>query len=162
MAAAGAALCALVAVSVLRPSPEEERIDDFRQTLLEREARDMTEEERREFREQWQRFSPETRRAIFTEVARTRLDEMRQETKALTADERSARLQSALNEMRQRRGQLSSEQKARVRERISSAEGQEMVRHVMSFYQTELTARERAELDPLVHEWLDQMERMMR
>ena len=157
-----ALLGGLAVVNVLRPSPEEKAAGDFRQTLLDRDAGDMSEEERRALREQWQRFSPETRQAVFTEVARVRLEEMRSRTRDLTPAERSARVQEALAEMRQRRAHLSEEQKSRVRERISSTEGREMVQHVLSFYQTELTARERAELDPLVHEWLDQMERMMR
>ena len=37
---------------------------------------------------------------------------------------------------------------------LTAAEGKEMVRHVLDFYLTEFTARERAEMDPLVHAWL--------
>jgi len=160
--AACALLGGLVALSVLRPSPEEKEADSFQQLLLDGRAREMNDDERKALREQWQRFSPETRRAVFTEVARARLEEMRRQTESLTAEQRTARIQQALNEMRGRREQLTPEQKARVKERLTSTEGQEMVRHVMSFYQTELTARERADLDPLVHEWLRRMERMVR
>ena len=47
-----------------------------------------------------------------------------------------------------------------MRERLESPAGKEAVKNVLDFYQSELKARERAELDPLVHEWLYQAEQL--
>jgi len=160
--AAVSALAALIAVNVLRPSPEDEVANTFADTVLNRDPGQWTEDERRELRNQWEQFSPETREAVFTEIARARLEEMRERTRGLSPEQRATRIQEAISQMRARRRQLSPERKARVQERMASPEGQEMVRNVLEFYQTELTAKERAEMDPLVREWFRSMEEDLR
>ena len=57
---------------------------------------------------------------------------------------------------------MTAAQKAQLREQLTSAQGREMVQTVMTFYQTELTARERAELDPLAQAWMAQAEELFR
>lgn len=152
----------LVTLSVLRPDPQEREATAFTQSLLAREPGVLSADERDELREQWERFSPETRQRVFLEVARDRLERMREHTRDLTPEQRSERIDEALLRMRQSRERWSEQQRTRVRERLATPEGREMVRNVLEFYQAELTSRERAEMDPLVHEWLYQLEHAMR
>ena len=88
------------------------------------------------------------------------LDEMRAETTGLTPAEREERIRQAVLEMRRQRERLSSTEQAHIRQRLQDPQTREMVKQVMGFYREELTARERAELDPLLQEWLVQLERL--
>lgn len=159
--AAAAALVLLLAVivgGVLTPSPEEEEgVAAFTTDVLAADPQSLPRARREALRQQWERFSPETRRAVFTEVARTRLEAMREHTRGLTPEQRAARIAEAVAQMRTRRRLLDPTERARIRGRLTSQDGREMVDHVLRFYQTELSAKERAELDPLVHEWLAQL-----
>ena len=161
LAVAVAGLVALVAWSALRPSPEEKRASAFVDAVSAEEHGTLTREQQEELRRQWQNFSPESRKRIFSQVARQRLDEFREKTEAMGPDERSRAIQKALADMRKHRQQIAASERARRRERLSSDEGKELVRNVLDFYQSELTARERADLDPLVHEWLYQVDLLM-
>jgi hypothetical protein len=156
-------LLLLVAVGVLFRAPEEERrARDFTELALAREPGALSREEREELRRQWERFSPETRTAVLRNVARGRLAQFRAEARQLPAEARRERIREA-TEMLQRQParDLPAERREAVRARLASAEGQQLVREVLTFYQTELTAEERAELDPLVRAWLQQVEEMM-
>ena len=62
--------------------------------------------------------------------------------------------------MRERYKNLSDEEKQAARERMNSGEARVMIEKVMGFYQNELTAKERAELDPLMQEWFNQIENL--
>lgn len=158
-------LCLLGGVLVfhaLRPSPEEAREQDFTSRLMEMGGGRPPAEAREALRREWMAFPPESRSRIFRRVAGVRLDEFRQRTSGLSEEERLARIREAVVEMRRARSSLPEAERRRIRERMDSAEGREMVRHVMEFYREELTARERAEMDPLMHEWLARMEDVMR
>ena len=152
----------LITLSVLRPDPREREASAFTQSVLAREPGALTAAERDELRDQWERFSPETRRRVFQEVARDRLERMREQTRDLTPEQRREQIDEALRQMRQRRERWSEQQRIRVRERLATPEGREMVRNAVKFYQAELTSRERAEMDPLVHEWVYQLEHAIR
>lgn len=155
-----AALAGMIAWSVLRPSPEERQAADFSQTMLHRESGEVTVEEREEMRRQWERFSPETRRQIFYTVARNNLARMRDESAKLTPAERAARVQDEIRKLRQRRERVSDPERQRLHEAVAEHPEavREAVRTFMEFYSTELTARERAEFDPLVEEWFRMVE----
>ena len=157
-----AVVAALVVFSAMRPAPEDEASEDLQQAFMTGRLRDMNEDDRAAMRGQWRQLSPESRQAVFAGVARQRLEEMRRETAELTSEQRLLRIQKALADMRKRREALPLRERQHIRERLAAPEAQEMVRHVMTFYQTELTARERAELDPLLHEWLAQLELALR
>lgn len=151
---------ALVAIPALRPAKEPAPEALFADSILAARPQDMTPEQRDELRRQWEAFPPETRSRIFRTVATARLDAMRAETAGLTAAERAERIRQAVLEMRRHREQLSSAEQEHIRQRLQDPQTREMVKQVMGFYQEELTARERAELDPLLQEWLVQLERL--
>ncbi len=166
-----AGLAAMILMNVKEPAPEEREADAFTKVLLEAGARrragqelgappPISNAERDELRRQWQRFSPESRRKIFQEVARQRLREMRAEIAGVPPEERTRRIAKAVEQMRSQRRKLSGAEQEQMREQLRSSEGKEMVRNILGFYQNELTAVERAELDPLVHEWLYQIEEL--
>ncbi len=159
---AGGVLAGLVVLHVLRPSPEERQAASLRDRLIAGGERNLPEDERQAFREEWERLSPATRKSIVTEVCRHRLEEMRRENVRLTPDERAERVRQAVDEMRRQRREISPAERAELKARLAAGETREMVRHILELYQTEFTARERAELDPLVHEWINQLEWEMR
>lgn len=157
-----AALLGLVLAGMLRPEPEPSPEDAFVQGLLQQPFAQSDAATREEMRRQWEEFPPEVRSRIFTNVARARLDTLRQELDGLGADERSERVRQALVEMRLRRQQLGPEDQRRIQERLATPEARQMVTAILGFYRDELTARERAELDPLLQEWLWQIEQLGR
>ncbi|MBN2451615.1 MAG: hypothetical protein JXR77_14600 [Lentisphaeria bacterium] len=162
IAAFSCLLVLFVVVAALRNAPEPTAADLFVQDVLERPAARATAEEREELRRQWERFSPETRERVFTEIARARLDEIRGEVSELTPEQRQARIRTAIEDMRRHRGGLSPQERQQIQKRLQDPETQAMVRRFMAFYREELTARERAELDPLVQEWLIQVDHLGR
>jgi hypothetical protein len=154
------AVVALVAIPALRPAPQPAPEDEFADSVLATRPQDLTPDQREQLRRQWESFPPETRARVFRAVATARLDEMRADVAGLTPAARSERIRTAVLEMRRRREQLSSAEQAHIRERLQDPQTREMVKQVMGFYREELTARERAELDPLLQEWLVQIERL--
>lgn len=155
-------LGALIGLSAWRRQPEERAVVDFTASVIDRGNEPLSTDEQSELRRQWERFSPQTRREVLRAIVRHELERFRAETAVLTPDERSRRIEDETRRLRTRRERLTPEQKARIRERLESDEGRDLVRQLLALHQTELTARERAELDPLLHEWLQQTERMMR
>jgi len=157
-----AALIGLVLFHGLRPSPEEQQAAALRDILVAGDGRFMDEEERQHLREQWQRLNPDTRRNIVTEVCRARIEQMREEQAHLSVAERRERIQQAVAELRRNRRNLSEAEKEQVKGRLALPETQDMVRHILNLYHTEFTPRESAEMDPLLHEWISQMEGALR
>jgi hypothetical protein len=152
----------LVVLHAARPSPEEKARASITSALIERDGEQPADEEsRRQMREQWQRLSPESRRLVFEEVARDRLNRFRERNADLSDEERRDRILKAVEEMREGRKKMTDEEKARARERLNSEEGRETVANVLNFFQTGMTARERAEYDPLIHEWVQGMQEMI-
>ncbi|MCK5801714.1 MAG: hypothetical protein KAI66_02730 [Lentisphaeria bacterium] len=154
-------LLGIVTFHILRLSPEEKEEQKFAELVLERTPGQMAKEAREQLREQWKSFPPESRRRIFRRVAKSRLEKARAETQNMNPEQRRARIKKTLEEMREQRSKLDPAERTRIRQRLESPEGKEMVRHMMDFYREELTARERAEMDPLMHEWLFQTQRIM-
>jgi len=146
--------------NIRRPPPEEKVAADFTEALASRNWRNMDEGQRQEFRGQWEQFSPETRKQVIFGLARRELGRFREETSTLSPEERSRRVQTAVLEIRRHRQQMPAGEQKELRERLESPAGQETVKNVLGFYQNELSARERAELDPLVREWLCQAEQL--
>ncbi len=160
LGAAAAALTAGLLLSILRPAREPPPEDRFVQDVIGHPYAQADPRTREALRRRWRSFPPETRRRIFEKIARARLDALRLETAKLSPAERSRRIQNALRAMRERRRRLTPQQRRAMQQRLRSPEAREMVRNVLHFYRNQLTARERAELDPLVHEWLRQLEQL--
>jgi hypothetical protein len=160
IALGAAAILALVAFHVLRPAARPTPEAEFTDAFLGARPQDVTPDQREQLRRQWESFPPETRARVFRAVATARLDEMRAATAGLPPAARAERIQEAILEMRRHRERLSAAEQAQVRQRLQSPQTQEMVKQAMSFYHQDLTARERAELDPLLQEWLVQIDRL--
>jgi endonuclease/exonuclease/phosphatase (EEP) superfamily protein YafD len=147
-------LVVAVAVSMMHPSEAEREEAELTQSILAHRPGQLPPEQREQWRSQWQNLTPESRDRVFRAIATARLDEFREESKGLSKEERQQRIQQRIDEIRQRRKQLTAAERQQLRERLSQQEAKEIVANVLEFYQDELSARERAELDPLIYEWL--------
>jgi hypothetical protein len=150
----------LVTIHALWPAKEPTAEAQFADSFLAVRPQDVTPDQREQLRRQWESFPPETRTRIFRTVATARLEEMRAEAAGLTPAARAERIRQAILEMRRHREQLPSAEQAHLRQRLQDPQTREIVKQMMGFYGEELTARERAELDPLLQEWLVQIERL--
>lgn len=158
LGAGASVLVGMMLWSISRPSPEEKAAVDFSRVLLAGNPESMTLEQRESLRRQWERFSPETRKEIFFRVSRENLARVRAETEKMSPEERRTRIDAEVRRLQARRQRLSEEERQEIRERLQTQEAREMVKAFMEFYSTEMTAKERAELDPLVNEWLTMVE----
>lgn|GEM_PF-3139619 len=153
-------LLGLVVFHAARPAPEANAEDDFAEALTATRPDQVTEAQREQLRQQWDTFPPEARARIFRTVAAGRLEEMRAETAGLTPEERGDRIRQAVEQMRRHRQQLSAKERDRIQQRLNDPQTRDLVRQAIDVYRQELTARERAELDPLLQEWLAQIEQL--
>lgn len=150
-------LAAMILLNVSHPQPVNKEAVAMSERLLAGDLANATPEEREQMRNQWERLSPDTQQMVFEEVAKGRLQEMRQEVAAVSEPERLARIEKAVQEMRQHRATMSEHERNETKNRLESPEGKQMIKRILDFYHSELTARERAEYDPLIHEWLLQV-----
>jgi acyl-CoA reductase-like NAD-dependent aldehyde dehydrogenase len=162
LAGTATVLVLLLVLNTFRASPEEREEAEVTQLVLQHDPENMQPEERERLREQWARLPEESRQRVFRAVAASRLDEFRQQTKTMNQGERQQLIQRRIVQMRQQRARLTSEQRRELGDELSREEAREVVGQVLSFYQDELSARERAELDPLVHEWIYHIESLVR
>ena len=139
---------------------EEKTVSVFSQPQLGNDLKNASEQERDALRKDWENLPKPTREKIIRQVMRGRLGEMRKKISGLTAEQRKARIDEDIEKMRERYKNLSDEEKQAARERMNSGEARVMIEKVMGFYQNELTAKERAELDPLMQEWFNQIENL--
>ena len=153
-AAAVVVLAVLLTWNIWRRPAEDPEARAFTTSLEGQDWRNMARGEREDMRRQWERLRPETRRAVMRSLVQKEIDKFREESAKLTPAERTARINDAIQKMRKNRREINDEDKQRLRERLSSADGKAMVKEVLNVYQTGFTARERAQLDPLVHEML--------
>lgn len=147
-------LAALLAFHVSRPSEEERRERDFAAVLLEDDSKAMGREMREQLREQWKSFPPETRRRLFNTIAQAKLDEAREGMAGMTPEQRRDRLAKVLIGMGKAHIDAEAKTDGGILAGLQSPEGMEMIGYMMEFYQQKLTQEERAELDPLLREWL--------
>jgi len=147
-------LAVLLTWNIWRRPTEDPEARAFTASLQGQDWRNMPRGERDDMRRQWERLRPETRRAVMRSLVQKEIDKFREESAKLTPEERTARINDAIQKMRERRRDVKDEDRQRMRERLSSEDGKAMVKEVLNVYQTGFTARERAQLDPLVHEML--------
>ena len=152
---AAALLALLLTWNLWHKPAEDPEARAFTESLQGQNWRSMPRGERDDMRRQWERLRPETRQAVIRSLLHTEIEKFREESAKLTPAERTARIDEAIKRMRDQRRDVSNEQKERMRERMNSEEGKAMVKEALNAYQTEFTARERAQLDPLVHEILN-------
>lgn len=159
VAAIVAVLAAMMAVNFIHHDPERAAVADLSARILQAEGgmRDATPAEREQVRQEFDRLSPAARDEVFRAVAHQRLTDLRKDLAGLQPSERAHKVQAAIDDMRRHREQLTPEERDQARTRLNSSDGQKMVKRMLDFYSQELTATERAELDPLVHEWLNQV-----
>lgn len=161
MVALIAALLAFAAYNALKPAETElDQVQMLGSMIIDEDWDDSTPEQRQQFRQQWDTLSPQAQQEVFNMVARHRIQQLRQQFAGLTQEERSAKIQKTLQQMRKQRESLPDDEREQLRERLNSEEGQRMVKAAMELYLTEFTAKERAEMDPLMHEWLFQIQEL--
>lgn len=149
----------LIAYSALRPDPEEQKILEMKTMMLEKKPGQMSKDEREEIRKMVDRLSPETRKKLIREVMRGRLEQMREETAKMTAEEKRAKVQEVVVKMRKRFSKMTPEQREKARERMNTPEGKERLAEGLDFFYREFTPEERQMLDPIVEEFTIQMGR---
>ncbi len=155
-------LAILLAVNAMRPSEEEQEVADISDAIMARDWENVTPEERQQFRKQWERMSPDTREKIWEQVSRQRLQQIRQKTAGMKPEDRVELIKKRVKKLRERHRNISDEERVRIKERLTSEDGKQMVRKMMNFYHKELSAKERAEMDPLLHEWMYQIQDLTR
>jgi hypothetical protein len=152
LVAAVALLAGLLAYSVLRPDPEEKEYQRLKGIILTDNRRD--DDSRREFREAMSRLSPETQKKLIREVMREQLHRAREEAQNWTDEQKAARVDELILEVRKNFAKLTGDQREEIRQNFQSDEGRERLRDSLDFYYQEFTAEERKNLDPLVGEFL--------
>jgi len=153
-AAAVVALAVLLTWNIWHRPAEDREARAFTTSLEGQDWKNLARNEREDMRRQWERLRPETRRAVMHSLVQKEIDKFREESAKLSPAERTARIDDAIKKMRGRQREVSDAEKQRIRERVNSEEGKAIVKEVLNVYQTDFTARERAQLDPLVHEML--------
>lgn len=149
------ALIAGVSVYLSRREPEDER---FVRLFDPASRHQFSEEERRELFEQWKRLDPETRRRISTEVFHRSVDRFREEFGRKSEAEQRAWVEAEVARAQERLARLSREDRATIQERLQTPEAREHLQHLFETYHEELSARERAMLEPLAREAIRQLE----
>ena len=149
----------LIAYSVLRPDPEEQKIAEMKNLMLSKRPGRMSGEEREEMRSMINKLSPGTRKKLIREVMRGRLDEMREGTKGLTEEQKREKIDKVVVGMRKRFSKMSPEQRDKARERMNTPEGKEQMGEALDFFYKEFTPAERQLMDPIVEEFTIQMGR---
>ena len=149
----------LIAYSVLRPDPEEQKINDMKTMMLSKKPGDMSKEERNDMRKMVDKLSPKTRKKLIREVMRGRLEQMREEMADMSEAQKREKIQKVVVKMRKRFSKMTPEQRDKARERMNTPEGKERMGEALDFFYQEFTPSERQLMDPLVEEFTIQMGR---
>ncbi len=158
---AGAALLALLAFAVYNSSrggaqKQDEELDPFKK-LLENPGK-LNKAEREELRFQWTRLSPEGRSKLSAALMRSQVEKLRAENAGLSQEQRIDKIRKKLERLRREREKSIRDAKAEAgRLLLSEEEVKKLVKQSLDIFQNELSAKERAELDPLVHEYIMQL-----
>lgn len=153
-------ICAALALfSIVRSSqekaPEHSENDGFAAMLKNPDK--LTEAEKNDLREKWGRLSPSTRTSIISSVLQERLEEFRKKISAMSRDERLDKIRKEVEGMRNHRMKAGAEEIGKAKELLAGLDTQKLVRDSLNMYQNETSSQERAEMDPLVHEYIQQI-----
>ncbi|OGV57373.1 MAG: hypothetical protein A2X49_01085 [Lentisphaerae bacterium GWF2_52_8] len=160
-AAMAAILIALILFSVSRSdgdSSENARLgeaDSFEKLL--RNPGKLSEKERESIKDQWQMLPPKTKTAIMVSSVQKSLEHLKEETKNLSKQERIEKIKKSVQKLQENRERSLSQNKEKARAMLSEIDVKKMVRDSLAAYQEGTDAEERAELDPLVHEYVYQL-----
>jgi hypothetical protein len=148
------AVLALAVIAVSRSSKVEEQPEDAAsfEKLLENPKK-MTPKEREDLKGQWNNLSPESQRKIGIATIRRGIDKFRKETANLDQGERLDRIRKETLRLRQDR----EKSIASAKDVLSGSNPENLMKDAMAVYQKDFSAQERAELDPLVHEYIFQL-----
>jgi hypothetical protein len=121
------------------------------------ESGKLNKAEREELRFQWTRLSTEGRtveRGLDAFASR----KLRAENAGLSQEQRIDKIRKKLERLRREREKSIRDAKAEAgRLLLSEEEVKKLVKQSLDIFQNELSAKERAELDPLVHEYIMQL-----
>jgi len=157
-AAVGVAVAGLLAFAIFHGMEEKDSSKDMPngfEKLLDN-PKSLTEKDKEDLRQQWSRLSPETKSHITVAVMRKSIEKFREETSKLTQEQRLEKIRQELQRLQRDREKILAEAKDKVQQ-ISDEEMQRIVKDSMGVYQKDLSAQERAELDPLAHEYIYQL-----
>jgi len=156
--AVGLAIAGLLAFAIFRGLEEKDASNDVPngfEKLLDN-PKSLTDKDKEDLREQWSRLSPETKSHMTVAVMKKSIERFREETSKLTQEQRLDKIREEVLRLQRDREKILAEAKDKVQQ-LSDAEMQRIVKDSMSVYQKDLSAQERAELDPLAHEYIYQL-----
>ncbi len=157
-AIAGAAIAGLIAFAIFRGMDDKDSPSDLPsgfEKLME-DPKSLTPKDREELREQWKRLSPETKSHITGALMKKGIEKFREDNAKLTQEERIEKIRNEVARLQRDREKILKEAKNRA-QNVSDEEVKKLVKDSMAVYQKELSAQERAELDPLAHEYIYQL-----
>jgi hypothetical protein len=151
------ALASLVLYGVLRPDPEERRINEIKGMIFDRGPGRMSKEDRETIRKMMEKLSPETKNRLAREVMRGMLERFRKKTAGMTLEEKKKKVNETVLKMRRRFVKLSDERREKMLERMNSPEGKQRMKTALGFYYSDFSPEEGNLLDPVVREWSIEM-----
>jgi len=103
------------------------------------------------------KLDPETRKRIFRDVLRARLENARERTANLSEAKKREIVQEMVKDVRARYAKMPEDKRAATKTEAESAKGKERTREALDFYFNEFSAKERELMDPLVNEMLTRL-----
>jgi hypothetical protein len=150
-------LAALVSYGILRPDPEEAKINEIKGLILDRKPGKMSREDRDAMRDLMNKLSPKTRDRVGQEIMRAMLQKFREDTASMSIEEKRKKIDVAVKKMRKRFVKMSDEKRDKMRERAASPEAKKRMKKALGFYYSDFSSEERNLIDPLVEEWTIEM-----
>lgn len=153
------AAAALLAFAIIRGANQKESAtedSDGLKKFLEN-PKSLTPEEREELRAQWLRMSPESKSRIAMASMRKDLEKFRAETSKLNQEERLDRIRKELDRLRKSREKTTDKIREQAKQLLTEEDAKKLVKDGLDLFQKDLTPQERAELDPLAHEYVKQL-----
>lgn len=150
-------LAALLAYGVLRPDPEEAKINEIKGMILDRKPGRMSREDRDAMRDMMNKLSPKTRQRVSQEVMRIMLQKFRDDTAGMTIEDKKKKIDEAVKKMRKRFVKMSDDKRDKMRDRMNDPEAKKRMKTALGFYYSDFSPEERNLMDPLVQEWSIEM-----
>jgi hypothetical protein len=150
-------LVALILYGILRPDPEEVKINEIKDMILDRKFGKMSSEDRKSVRDIMTKLSPKTRERVSKEVMRAMLQKFREDTASMSLEEKKKKIDVTVKKMRKRFLKMSDEKLNKMRKRVTSQEGKKRMKTALGFYYSDFSPEERKLMDPMVHEWTIEM-----
>ncbi len=159
LALVAVAAAGLIAFAITRGASQKEtpgEDTDSLQKFMEN-PKSLTPVEQEEMRVQWDRLSPASKSRLAMASLRKGLEKFREETSKLSQEERVAKIRKELERLRKDREKSTAKVKEKAKQLLSEEDAQKLVKDGLALFQNELSAQERAELDPLAHEYVNQL-----